>query len=378
MAVLKFKDGGDLYAVGGPGTPQPGASVTADQPNTFTADQTFTANLLPVGTGGNSVRIGSTAQANVSGASAIGIGTSAQATSASVIAIGQSAVASGTLAVAIGASSVASGANRCVAVGRFAQATGTSSTAIGGDTQAAAGSSIAIGYQASVVSTITGGMAIGNGATVTQASFSSPAMAVGYQAQAADGRACAVGPQARALGISSTAIGRGAIAEGTHAIAIGRGAWADSDNSIAIGFSGGAGTTDVYFESGHTHKYDDPIDGSTITRAPSTTVIAIHGFDAYDATASPTNNVAGGPLHLVGGRGTGTAAGGAVKLQVAPAGGVSNNVKNTTVTVVEAAAGAAGGTLGFYGATPVAKQTGVAVTAAGVHAALVALGLIAA
>jgi hypothetical protein len=35
-------------------------------------------------------------------------------------------------------------------------------------------------------------------------------------------------------------------------------------------------------------------------------------------------------------------------------------------------------TVGFYGSTGVAKQTGVAVSAAGVHAALVALGLIAA
>jgi hypothetical protein len=33
--------------------------------------------------------------------------------------------------------------------------------------------------------------------------------------------------------------------------------------------------------------------------------------------------------------------------------------------------------LGFYGAAPVAKQTGVAVTAAAVHAALTNLGLIA-
>ena len=37
----------------------------------------------------------------------------------------------------------------------------------------------------------------------------------------------------------------------------------------------------------------------------------------------------------------------------------------------------AGGTLGFYGSAPVAKQTGVAVTAAGIHAALTSLGLIA-
>ena len=38
--------------------------------------------------------------------------------------------------------------------------------------------------------------------------------------------------------------------------------------------------------------------------------------------------------------------------------------------------GATGGTVGFYGTTPIALQTGVAVTAGGVHAALVALGLI--
>lgn len=38
--------------------------------------------------------------------------------------------------------------------------------------------------------------------------------------------------------------------------------------------------------------------------------------------------------------------------------------------------GQGGESLSFYGATPVAQQTGVAVDAAGIHAALVALGLI--
>jgi hypothetical protein len=38
--------------------------------------------------------------------------------------------------------------------------------------------------------------------------------------------------------------------------------------------------------------------------------------------------------------------------------------------------GRTGGTVAFYGTTPIALQTGVAVTAGGVHAALVALGLI--
>ncbi len=37
-----------------------------------------------------------------------------------------------------------------------------------------------------------------------------------------------------------------------------------------------------------------------------------------------------------------------------------------------------GTTVGFYGTAPIAKQTGVAVSLAGIHAALVALGLIAA
>lgn len=37
-----------------------------------------------------------------------------------------------------------------------------------------------------------------------------------------------------------------------------------------------------------------------------------------------------------------------------------------------------GTTVGFYGTVPIAKQAGVAVTAAAIHAALVALGLIAA
>lgn len=50
------------------------------------------------------------------------------------------------------------------------------------------------------------------------------------------------------------------------------------------------------------------------------------------------------------------------------------------VTVAHVSAGFVGGVdvLGFYGTAPIAKQTGVTVDAAGIHAALVALGLIAA
>lgn len=44
--------------------------------------------------------------------------------------------------------------------------------------------------------------------------------------------------------------------------------------------------------------------------------------------------------------------------------------------VFKARAGSGTGLLGFFGTAPVAKPTGVAVSAAGVHAALVSLGLI--
>jgi hypothetical protein len=58
---------------------------------------------------------------------------------------------------------------------------------------------------------------------------------------------------------------------------------------------------------------------------------------------------------------------------------VYDGAGSVILTVTEAGAariGKTGGTVGFYGTTPIALQTGVAVTAGGIHAALVALGLI--
>lgn len=49
---------------------------------------------------------------------------------------------------------------------------------------------------------------------------------------------------------------------------------------------------------------------------------------------------------------------------------------NLTVTGNTLIGNAGADTVGFYGHAPTAQQTGVAVTAGGIHAALVALGLI--
>ena len=48
----------------------------------------------------------------------------------------------------------------------------------------------------------------------------------------------------------------------------------------------------------------------------------------------------------------------------------------STGTMIATAGGTSGQKLGFFGATPVVQRTGVAVTAGGIHAALVTLGLI--
>jgi hypothetical protein len=54
----------------------------------------------------------------------------------------------------------------------------------------------------------------------------------------------------------------------------------------------------------------------------------------------------------------------------------TTTVANLAVTGNAAIGNAGADTVGFYGHAPTAQQTGVAVSSAGIHAALVALGLI--
>ncbi len=292
---------------------------------------TYTAGTVSSkGAGSDSERFG---QNTLAGTQATALGPFAVATGFGGIAVGYDAQATASTNVAIGYSSRANSGTSSLAIGYAANASGLSSIATGNSAVAAAANSTAFGKDAVVPATETGGVAFGQGATIVAGTIGGGEnLAFGTTATAQEWRATAIGAKARATHISSTAIGRGAIAAGTHAIAIGRGAWANAQNIVAIGFSGGDVKTDVYFESGHTHKYLDPIDNVTITRTPSLIPIVLHGFDAYDATGTPTNNVAGGDLLLAAGVGTGTAASGNVDIQTATASGVSSNTKNTLVT----------------------------------------------
>ncbi len=90
--------------------------------------------------------------------------------------------------------------------------------------------------------------------------------------------------------------------------------------------------------------------------------------------ASLATDGGGGLVSLDGGVGTGTGDGGSISISGGIAGGTGVD-GNITLTTSEALA-LAGTEIGFYATTPIALQTGVAVTIGAVHAALVALGLI--
>ncbi|MGJ7543773.1 ESPR-type extended signal peptide-containing protein [Variovorax sp. LT1R16] len=133
-------------------------------------------------------------------------------------------------------------------------ATGTDAIASGKDASATGADSIAMGRGASVTATAgvnnegTGGVAIGQGATVMGGNHLYPSTAVGYDAKATGisatayggharataTDATAIGVEAKALGDQSTALGHSASAVG-QATALGRGATAGGGSSVAIG-----------------------------------------------------------------------------------------------------------------------------------------------
>jgi hypothetical protein len=97
------------------------------------------------------------------------------------------------------------------------------------------------------------------------------------------------------------------------------------------------------------------------------------GNDADDFSGT------GGGVVFTGGYGYGSAGVGGSFTFTAGGGNATNgsiNLATVSGTSIQLADSSGARQLGFFGATPVAKPTSVAVTAAGIHAALVSLGLI--
>ncbi len=138
------------------------------------------------------------------------------------------------------------------------------------------------------------------------------ATAIGYHAIARVAQSCALGNQAQAQAYRAVAIGSFANAPAINAMALGPYAYANYMNSLAVGpgartsavnqavFGGeGSGYTDVWFGQGNTVG----LAGGTVGN------YTIHGEE------SQTANTTGGEIKIAGGRSTGTARGGAVRLQ---------------------------------------------------------------
>ncbi len=195
--------------------------------------------------------------------------------------------------------------------------------------------------------------------------------AVGARSRAEGWRCTALGAGAVAGVVSATALGRATYAWGAHMIAIGRGAYMERvEGSRELNFGNACGIAgDSLWLGGmmchkivdrtgdsYVHEKEDGGDGrkrwDVRTFKPKGYVI--HGQDAYDARFDQDparfkrelynaddpatwihredKDVAGGDLAVAAGRGTGTAAGGAVEIQTAPAGTVSANRKNPLKT----------------------------------------------
>lgn len=188
---------------------------------------------------------------------------------------------------------------------------------------------------------------IGNSAsasvTVSGGNSSGARVALGNSASAHSWRATAIGSNAKALATSATALGVGCVSELIHGCAIGRGAYIPSTSDIETVL--GSYTVSI---GNPYHRSDVPASGLSTSESdgtvdPATVVCRLHGKDAGDIRASPSDtNKGGGTLEICAGRGIGTGVGGKLALKTAPAGS-SGATKNTLVTAVELDAVATGG-----------------------------------
>lgn len=220
----------------------------------------------------------------------------------------------------------------------------------GANSSVTAANGVALGYQC-----VAGNIGLAVGYIATASGFQSIALG---NATASGIASFAIGTSASASGNGGIAIGQTAASAGTGAIAIGRQASAAANEFVSgCPASQGFQITNVYFGSGK-------VDAAPVS-------YTINGSGGLGT------NIAGATLNLGGGKATGNAAGGSVRLQTSTA-GATGTVLQTLATVLEAAAG---NKLGFFGVAAAARPAAAGSRAgnaalASLLTALVTLGLI--
>jgi len=271
--------------------------------------------------GQDSIAIGSDAHVFVAGDGAVSIGADSGVDGAFGVAIGDTAGA-GEESVAIGG--LASGnANRCVVIGSEAYSQSANMIAIGyragrpgGVAKTGAGVLIGnnancesatnvVGIGGSVIASGSGSIAVGQGA----ASRSNDTIAIGRGASVSSGvgRGIGIGGHVSVPVEDSIVIGWSSVADHLDCLVLGTDSWTTATNQIVIG-GAGDGYTQMIVGSG-----------------PTSATPAAFTFQTTDATGT---NIAGADLIIYAGRGTGSAAGGAVEHR-AYAAGTSGSAINT-------------------------------------------------
>lgn len=399
------------------------SAAAADTSNTATAiginallGNTSGANNVAVGgdaartntTGGNLVAIGINAcRGNTTGGNNTGVGVNALFTATTVshnTALGatcmQSVTGAQNTAVGSAAMTSATSVSNSVAIGYQAMngvCTGASNVAVGwtalkactsGNNNSAIGAgalalctsgvnnvAIGSGCLASLTSA-TGNTAVG--ASMSDCTTGDFNTAIGYHSL----YRCTTGTTNCSLGTNSmfnfttgsynTAVGSGAL-QGVASVST-------SDNNVAVGYHAHYGPgNDVIANALSTGTRNVALGTQTgfasATQRDDTIAIGHRALvDGNGAICLASGGLAGAAGAVAIGRDSGGTAASTTTADEIKLGTASH-----TLTVIgNASIGGAAKNLGFYGATAVAKQTGVAVTAAAIHAALVNLGLIAA
>lgn len=182
----------------------------------------------------------------------------------------------------------------------------TGGCTLGYNTQAN-GSCVAIGVSASA----TGSGSIAIGLSATAATSSTVAVGQGAQANAAGG--VAVGIAANASGLNSVCLGNSAtVTTGcTGSIALGALSSVSTTNSMVIG-------SDTY-----------PISKVTLGKGESVTTTMPASVTFTLTAPSGLTNTTGTDMIITGGKGSGTGAGGVIRLQTAPPGAASGTTVGT-------------------------------------------------
>ena len=228
----------------------------------------------------------------------------------------------GTNSERFGAGSLAAGTST-VAVGSAATAPGLSSVAIGRNAAtSSAGSDVAIGATALVSAGGGTNVAIGASALI-DGGFAS-AVAVGQNSQVHHALGVAIGRSAVVNNAGGVAVGSSAVCSGDNAFALGRASNVASGHSgsIVIGFNVAttASKQCVIGSSNTTYEINNVYIGDGVTNAAPTSV-------TIQPTGGSGTDIAGGNFTIAGGRGTGSAVGGAITFQSTIAGASATTLR---------------------------------------------------